>query len=71
MKLIIATVLALSVLSASAFAADMPVVAKCRDGKSWHSDSKEHRGVCSGHGGVESWTDGTPVKGKGRKSYVD
>ena len=30
-------------------------IARCRDGAYWHSAS--HRGACSRHGGVESWTD--------------
>src|SRR5262249_46791646 len=30
-------------------------IARCRDGVYWHSAS--HRGACSRHGGVESWTD--------------
>src|SRR5262245_36782492 len=30
-------------------------IARCRDGMYWHSAS--HRGACSRHGGVESWSD--------------
>jgi len=30
-------------------------IARCRDGMYWHS--AQHRGACSHHGGVESWTD--------------
>jgi hypothetical protein len=48
-------------------------VAKCNDGKTMmgtpDADGKvEHRGACSGHGGVASWADGTPVKSHAKKT---
>jgi hypothetical protein len=43
-------------------------VATCNDGKEYWAKTNEHRGACSGHGGVASWTDGSPVKAKGRKT---
>lgn len=43
-------------------------VATCKDGKTMYGpNASEHRGVCSGHGGVAAWADGTPVK-SGRKT---
>lgn len=39
--------------------------ATCRDGLTYYSATGEHRGACSGHGGVASWADGSPVKSKG------
>ena len=41
--------------------------ATCRDGLTYYHPTGEHRGACSGHGGVASWTDGSPVKAHGRK----
>lgn len=41
---------------------DMVKVAECRDGKTYYAPTNEHRGACSGHGGVASWADGSPVK---------
>lgn len=44
-------------------------VAECRDGKTMYGPSaSEHRGACSGHGGVAAWADGSPVKGSGKKT---
>jgi hypothetical protein len=43
-------------------------VATCKDGKDYYAPTNEHRGACSGHGGVESWADGSPVRAKGGKS---
>lgn len=43
-------------------------VATCVDGKEYWSASTEHRGACSGHGGVASYEDGSPVKSRGRKT---
>ena len=37
-------------------------VAECNDGKSYYAPTNEHRGACSGHQGVRSWSDGSPVK---------
>jgi hypothetical protein len=61
--------------SAVAFAAPVAKVevAKCNDGKTMmgtpDADGKvEHRGACSGHGGVASWADGTPVKSHAKKT---
>jgi predicted lipoprotein with Yx(FWY)xxD motif len=47
---------------------DKPV-ATCRDGKTYYNATGEHRGACSGHGGVAAWADGTPVKAKRGTSY--
>lgn len=43
-------------------------VATCNDGKEYWARTNEHRGACSGHGGVATWTDGSPVKATGRKT---
>lgn len=43
-------------------------VATCNDGKEYWAKTNEHRGACSGHGGVAVWMDGSPVKGSGRKT---
>lgn len=43
-------------------------VATCNDGKAYWSRTNEHRGACSGHGGVAAWTDGSPVHSNGRKT---
>lgn len=75
-RTILALTLALSIPALSAHAAgespttDAPgsakhAVATCRDGKTAYSASDEHRGKCSGHGGVASWADGSPVRSKG------
>lgn len=45
------------------------LTATCRDGKSYYHPTGEHRGACSGHQGVASWTDGSPVKAKSGASY--
>ena len=43
-------------------------VADCRDGTSaWSANTTEHRGLCSGHGGVASYADGSPVKAKSER----
>lgn len=49
----------------------MVEVATCNDGKVYSHVTGERRGACSGHGGVASWADGSPVKAKGgsRTSY--
>lgn len=57
----------------AAFAADKPKtddkvhVATCRDGREYWSTSTEHRGACSGAGGVAKWSDGTPVRSHAKK----
>lgn len=43
-------------------------VATCVDGKEYWSASTDHRGACSGHGGVASYVDGSPVKSHARKT---
>lgn len=43
-------------------------VATCNDGKEYWNVTNEHRGACSGHGGVAVWMDGSEVKSKGRKT---
>lgn len=44
-------------------------VATCADGGTYSNVSGEHRGACSGHGGVVAWADGSPVASKaGRTS---
>jgi hypothetical protein len=43
-------------------------VATCADGKAYFAPTNEHRGACSGHGGVVEWADGSPVRAKGGKS---
>lgn len=48
--------------------AGMIETATCNDGKTYYSKTGEHRGACSGHGGVASWADGSEVKSKGRKT---
>lgn len=44
-------------------------VAVCKDGKTYANATGEHRGACSGHGGVASWADGSPAKAKKASSY--
>ena len=44
-------------------------IATCRDGKKYYGPTNEHRGACSGHGGVASWSDGTPVKAPKSSRY--
>lgn len=44
-------------------------VAVCNDGKTMMgTNPQEHRGACSGHGGVASWADGSPVKSHAKKT---
>lgn len=43
-------------------------VATCNDGKEYWAKTNEHRGACSGHGGVATWADGSPVKSGARKT---
>lgn len=44
-------------------------VAVCNDGQTMYSTTPtEHRGACSGHGGVASFADGSPVKSHTRKT---
>lgn len=40
----------------------MKPLATCADGKTEYSATGDHRGACSGHGGVARWADGSPVK---------
>lgn len=42
--------------------------AVCKDGLKYYHVTGEHRGACSGHGGVASWADGSPVKSHERKT---
>lgn len=42
-------------------------VATCNDGKVYSHATGEKRGACAFHGGVASWSDGTPVKSKNAK----
>ncbi len=44
-------------------------VATCRDGKTYYTATGDHRGACSGHGGVATWADGSAVKAKRASSY--
>jgi hypothetical protein len=75
-RTIIAISIALCTITAGrAFAADAvcggdkPVkVAVCKDGKVMCSATNEHRGACSGHGGVASWGDGSEVKSHAKKN---
>jgi hypothetical protein len=50
--------------------AGFKAVAVCNDGKTYYAKTNEHRGACSGHGGVKSWADGSPVKSKSKSTYV-
>lgn len=51
-------------------APDMKPLATCADGKHEYSVTGDHRGACSGHGGVVAWADGSPVKShKPKTSY--
>lgn len=62
----------LTMLYASiALGADAPKgkpLATCNDGKTMYSETGDHRGACSGHGGVKAWADGSPVKSHGKKT---
>jgi hypothetical protein len=50
-------------------AANKVPVAVCNDGKTMYSSNpSEHRGACSGHGGVASWADGSEVKSHAKKT---
>jgi hypothetical protein len=44
-------------------------VATCKDGKEYWAPTNEHRGACSGHGGVAVWADGSPVKAPKSSRY--
>lgn len=45
-------------------------LATCADGLKEKSVTGDHRGACSGHGGVVAWADGSPVKShKPKTSY--
>lgn len=47
----------------------MVPIAVCNDGMTMKgTNPAEHRGACSGHGGVASWADGSPVKSHARKT---
>lgn len=51
-------------------AAPMKPLATCNDGMKESSATGDHRGACSGHGGVAAWADGSPVKShKAKTSY--
>lgn len=78
---IIATALQLALVSAAyaapkvkapapvvAKAPDMKPLATCRDGQTMSSATGDHRGACSGHGGVAAWADGSPVKSHAAKT---
>ncbi len=75
-RLILATSLALSLLTyraaLGAESTKAPVkveCATCNDGKvMWCANPADHRGFCSGHQGVASYTDGSPVKSHTRKT---
>jgi hypothetical protein len=71
-KMMILTLALSGFWTAVAFAApaDNKVpVAVCQDGKTMYGQSaSEHRGACSGHGGVASWADGSEVKSHARKT---
>lgn len=41
---------------------NMKPLATCADGQTMYSATGDHRGACSGHGGVVAWADGSPVK---------
>lgn len=57
--------------AAPAAAPKLKPVATCADGGTYSNVSGEHRGACSGHGGVIAWADGSPVHGgSGRSSYT-
>jgi hypothetical protein len=43
-------------------------VATCKDGKAYYAPTNEHRGACSGHGGVASWADGSEVKASSKSA---
>lgn len=71
MKKIIALSLWLASIATLANAAETPPkgskpIATCRDGGTYYSTSGDHRGACSGHGGVAAWADGSPVHSGGR-----
>lgn len=47
---------------------NMKPLATCRDGQTMYSATGDHRGACSGHGGVASWADGSPVHSSAPKT---
>lgn len=50
--------------------APMKPLATCNDGMKESSATGDHRGACSGHGGVAAWADGSPVKShKAKTTY--
>lgn len=58
-----------AVANAAPAAPKMVPVAKCNDGQTMNgTNPAEHRGACSGHGGVASWADGSPVKSHAKRS---
>jgi len=61
---ILAMVICLGVLPAALAwgAEDAKPVAVCKDGKTYYNRTGKHQGACRGHGGVSSWSDGTPVR---------
>lgn len=64
----------LALIGSAALGAEAPKapklkpVATCADGGTYSNVSGEHRGACSGHGGVIAWADGSPVKSHGTTS---
>jgi len=60
--LISLTLLGSAIAYAGEPAADAKPLATCKDGKTMYSSTGDHRGACSGHGGVAAWLDGTPTK---------
>ena len=68
MKIIGMTMSLLCLFTSLAIGAEtLKPVAVCRDGKTYSNATGEHRGACSGHGGVASWANGQPVRSKGGK----
>lgn len=61
-----ATSMGLALAAPTPKAPEQKPLATCADGQVEYSATGEHRGACSGHGGVASWADGSPVKSHGR-----
>lgn len=63
------TLLGAAIANAAPGKPNLVPVAKCHDGKTMMgTNPAEHRGACSGHGGVASWADGSPVKSHGKRT---
>lgn len=63
------TLLGAAIANAAPGKPNLVPVAKCQDGKTMMgTNPAEHRGACSGHGGVASWADGSPVKSHGKRT---